>query len=220
MISSFRGKHAGQVCAILANGPSLKKHDLSRLRCPTIGTNRSWELLWPTYHVVCDGAHYKQNPEVYEKLHKEGRLFVHEMVGKNNWPVGIKLYGPLNKHMTGGKTPLPFSLDIEQGVQLYHGPVGSVGFLALQIAVYMGFSKVFFLGLDLQGLHFYPRLSDEKYPQKLQDILNAQIPLYGLAASVLREYKVPVEVYVCGSPESKCEFWPKVPFEALLEAQA
>src|SRR3990172_7525794 len=81
---------SGPMAVYHADRLYVLRHDLRRIQCPTMTVNRSWELLWPTYQLSLDVAHYKGSPayrgepEVYDRLAKEGRLFVMS----EQWPVG------------------------------------------------------------------------------------------------------------------------------------
>ncbi len=129
-IESFRGLHRGKRVFILASGPSLRDHDLSPLRRRlTIGLNRS-PLIWPEthYHCTMDERLFDEHPEV---LRAARYLFTLE--GR---PFGIPL------RLLGAEG---FSLDLRQGIHSGY----TVAYFALQVAVYMGFSDVIYLGLDL-----------------------------------------------------------------------
>ncbi len=84
----------------------------------------------------------------------------------------------------------------------------TTGHLALQLAVYMGFTELYCLGLDMGGGHFDGSKGSlhfsfaNKYHERQWPILKQR----------------GINVYLCGSPESKCKAFERVPFEALLAA--
>ena len=139
-IEDFKGLHDGQSVFVLASGPSLGELDLSPLkRRIVIGLNRS-SLLYPDthYHCVMD----LQLFEKYSDLLLRSRyLFTFP-----DRPFGIPI------QLLGAEG---FSSDLSEGI--YSGY--TVSFFALQLAVYMGFSNIFFLGLDLKhdkgATHFF-----------------------------------------------------------------
>src|SRR5690349_14781611 len=71
--------------ALLANGPSLANHDISRITIPVCGMNRSHKVYQePTFAVGLESSHYRDDPAYFDRLAKRGALYV---VG-GNWPCG------------------------------------------------------------------------------------------------------------------------------------
>jgi hypothetical protein len=129
-IADFKDVHNGKRLFILASGPSLVQHDLSRLqRRLVMGLNRSaWAYPDSHYHCTMDQRLFDEYPEV---LRATRYLFT--LDGR---PFGIPLL------LLGSEG---FSEDLTQGI--YSGY--TVSYFALQVAIYMGFHEIFFLGLDL-----------------------------------------------------------------------
>lgn len=141
-IGDFRGLHDGKTVFILASGPSLAEADLGPLtRRMVIGLNRS-SLIFPDthYHCTMDERLFVEHSEA---LRKSRYLFTLE-----DRPFGIAI--PL----LGSEG---FSFDLTEGI--YSGY--TVAYFALQIAVFMGFKQVFYVGLDLKHrnnqTHFFGR---------------------------------------------------------------
>lgn len=147
-VQDFRGRHTGAV-AILANGPSLIDHPLHRIACPTIGINQSRRFHDSTYHVAIDLDHFvkpgtDRMPGGGWRPQDQGflrpiadRLFT----AGNGKPYGCILE-PLNP------TPpraLGWSWDLTRGVYCHVSTV----YVALQLAVWMGFESIYLLGVDL-----------------------------------------------------------------------
>ncbi len=130
-ILNYKNLHEGKNLFILASGPSLEQQDLSLLKNKMVmGLNRSI-LIYPApyYQCVFDQRLF----ELYsDALKKVRRLFTLE---DRPWGLPLKLLGGDG-----------FSLDLEKGI--YSGY--TISYFALQVAVYMGFKKIFYLGLDLQ----------------------------------------------------------------------
>lgn len=195
-IAELKGVHSGKV-AILFNGASLAAHDLSLIRCPIIGMNRThagnpgYSGPQPDYLCIID-------PEWFENEN----VLRHPRIingGLDPRPIGYRVTRSLRME--------PFSFDLERDGFVSPIPC-TTGHLALQAAVYMGFTELYCLGLDMAGGHFDGTKASmhfsfaNRYHQR-------QAPL-------LREHGI--KVYVCGSPESKCQAFEHVPFEALLAA--
>lgn len=190
-LSAFRNLHQGEPVAILGNGPTLADHDLARLTCKTIGTNMSWLKALATYHVAVEHGQAGRDPGVYRGLDAMGRLFV----AGGGWNIG-HVMNILNPHHGAPE----FSRDIEDGVVVSMDGCGSVVYVAIQLAAYMGFTPIHLLGVDLYGEHFHGRWATSEMIER-QNELFAHVP-------------EDVKVYVVGSPESRARF-PKLTFEAV-----
>jgi len=139
-IEDLRGVHAGKRLFILASGPSLGALDLAPLdRRLVMGLNRSF-LLYPGTHYNCtmDQRLFDLYPE---ELGKTRQVFTLE--GR---PLGIPLT------LLGAEG---FSLDLAKGI--YSGY--TIAYFAMQVARYMGFTELVYLGLDLKhdrgNTHFF-----------------------------------------------------------------
>lgn len=162
-ISEFKHIHRGKRLFILASGPSLADCDLSKLeRRIVMGLNRSL-LCYPNSHYHCCMDH--RLFDLHEDLMKKTR-YLFTLEGR---PFGI---------------PIPFlgaegfSWDLEEGI--YSGY--TISYLALQIAIYMGFSDIIFVGLDLKhrqgnthffGKDFHSRNHEESEFPKMMKMLNS-----------------------------------------------
>ncbi len=195
-ISELCGRHSG-ACAILFNGPSLAGVDFERIPVPTIGMNRThrgnpalggWE---PDYLVVIDDV-WLRVPTIRD----------HPGLVNGSLNTGDHGY-----RATRSLRAKPFSLDLAFDGYVCHTPCTS-GHLALQLAVYLGFTRIYCLGFDLGGKHFDGSPGESQHFRLAVAYHKRQIP-------VLQERGV--EVYVCGSPDSIAPF-PHAPLSALLEA--
>lgn len=196
-IEDFKRLHNRQSVFVLASGPSLGELDLSPLkRRIVIGLNRS-NLLYPDthYHCVMD----LQLFEKYDDLLRRSRyLFTFP-----DRPFGIPV------ELLGAEG---FSFDLSRGI--YSGY--TVSYFALQLAVYMGFSRVFFLGLDLKhqqgATHFFG--SDWVSKNHETTEFPKMIRMLGLAADKLRG--AGVSVYNC-SPITTLDCFERVTYEWALQ---
>ncbi len=156
-VRRFHDIHRGQRCFIIGNHPSLDKTDLSLLRNEyTIGVNEIFyrhdnRLFRPTYYVVEDD-HLMANhlrrineinyavkffPNVYADLihHTKDTFFL---------PTDFGFCLPSHPYY---ETPR-FSRDISQAVHACQ----TATYLNLQLAYYMGFSKVYLIGVDFSHI--------------------------------------------------------------------
>jgi hypothetical protein len=222
-------KHKGEPCILLANGSTLNNADFSLLPAGvvTIGMNASWTVHWPTYHVCLDRKQDEmtanmyarllaqgkvpvgcKGPKVFEQLGKEGRLFTW-----GSWPTAYGAYSmPKMSRATrpGRQTALSFSTNIAEGIQLGLDGFGAVSYAALQVAVSLGFTTMFWLGLDLglSGAHHHGWWPAD------EDRMKRQNTLFTHAETILEP--LGIKSYVVGSPGSHCSVWPKVGFQEML----
>lgn len=195
-IEKFKGLHRGKRLFVLASGPSLNACDLTKLeRRITMGLNRS-VLVYPEtyYHCVMDQRLF----DLYgELLGRTRQLFTVE--GR---PFGIRL-----KNLAAEG----FSWDLAEGI--YTGY--TIAYFALQLAVYMGFSEVFYLGLDLrheQGkTHFFGR--DEASARHEETEFPKMTKMLRYGAEAIKDRGV--RVYNC-SPVSDLDCFPFVPYDEAV----
>lgn len=196
-IEDFKNLHSEKNCFILSSGPSLKENDLSLLdRRITIGLNRSFLALPNTYYsCVMDHRLFDLYPE---KIKESRYLFTLE---DRPFGIPIKLLGSEG-----------FSYDLTKG--LYSGY--TISYFALQLAVYMNFKRIFFLGLDLknkgENTHFFgfdhrsENHENTEYPKMIKSFNAIAVELKNRG----------VEIYNCSKiSELKC--FPYISFEDAMK---
>lgn len=148
-LKQFKNIHNGGTCFIIGNGPSLKAEDLENLykkHIPTFGFNRIYLMFdntnWrPSYYVSQDekmlgnckdkvnhmNLKYKFIPLYHKFFHDiciDNAYYFNMLYSSNDYPL--------------------FSEDICKGI----GASTTVACSAIQIAVYMGFKKIYLIGVD------------------------------------------------------------------------
>lgn len=151
-LRAFRNIHQGKRCFIIGNGPSLTLEDLERLQGEyTFASNKIDtvfdKIRWrPTYYVVSDND---ITPEMYERSrhYDDGVMakffpanFREGCSGENR---NAWFYNYVGCDTTG-KVPPEFSTDMTR----YLTEGFSVAYVAMQMAVYMGFKEIYLLGID------------------------------------------------------------------------
>ncbi len=138
-IAELKGRHSGPV-ALLFNGASLSDFDLYAIKVPMIGMNRThrgyetYEGPEPDYLCIVDTSWLNR---------RAVREFPRLVNGTTDpRPIGYRV--PASYRMA------PFSFDLERDGVI---PT-TTGWLALQFAVYAGFTELYCLGLDLGGNHY------------------------------------------------------------------
>lgn len=196
-IGDFRGLHNDKGVFILASGTSLAEANLEPLRRRlVIGLNRS-SLLFPDtqYHCTMDTRLFTEYEDV---LRKSRYLFTFE---DRPFGIPIKLLGSEG-----------FSWDLTEGI--YSGY--TVSYFALQLAVYMGFKRVFYVGLDLchpKGqTHFFGIDSVSKNHERTE--FPKMIRMFHSAADLLKDSGV--RLYNC-SPISTLECFERVTLDWAIQ---
>lgn len=195
-IREFKNIHEGKRVFILASGPSLGTLDLSLLeRRVVIGLNRS-ALIYPDthYHCTMDQRLFDEHPDV---LRKTRYLFT--LPGRP-WGMPLPLLGAEG-----------FSWDLEQGI--YSGY--TVSYFALQVAAYMGFKEIFYLGLDLKhdggNTHFFGNDFHSRNHEQSEFPRMAKMLRYG--AGILR--KTDIKVFNC-SPLSDLDCFERISYDDAI----
>lgn len=190
-IEQYKDIHRGESCFIIGHGPSLKASDLDILelnKIITFSMNLTYKLFdktgWrPDYYVALDkGMIDRYSYFKWDKSAKR-KCFVADMSEKfwreNRSDNNIKYHSIRNMNTREVK----FSDDISKRV--YFGT--TVTYDCLQIAAYMGFKKIYLLGMDLapykqgnksavQYSNFFELDNQEKKPQMWIDkILRAYL---------------------------------------------
>lgn len=197
MIKKFKGLHKSKHVFIIASGTSLNNLDLEPLnRRLTIGLNRSFMAFENSYyHCAFDYRLFEMYPE---QLKSSRYLFTLE-----DRPFGIPL------KLLGSKG---FSWDLTEGI--YSGY--TISYFALQLAVYMGFEEIYFLGLDLkntkQNTHFFGRDfasvdHDKGEYQKMKNSFDEIAPILKMKG---------ISVYNC-SPDSELKCFPYVDYNLAIK---
>lgn len=162
VLERFKGCNKGRRCFLVGNGPSLKKEDLDLLHergeiC--FGVNSIYKIFdqtaWrPNYYVAVDQYVIEDEIEDINSIDCTKFLLHLEyerLITKGDVYELHRCAAPVSEHN--------FSFDIVEGI--YSGD--TVIYDALQIAVYMGFSEIYLIGVDLgvapigegEQLHFY-----------------------------------------------------------------
>ena len=176
----FKNSHKGETCVIIGNGPSLRDvSDEFLYKYPTFGTNLIGmrENFAPTYYTGLGYDHFntmERAKSVWDILDHPNlkaafinRLLIHLYRHPKVWSLlAGNLYGLDNWVESEGRLSVRFATD----------PLNSIGTFAtttyahIQIAVYMGFTTLLFVGLDhhydvndSKGQHFYTEGTQDDY---------------------------------------------------------
>lgn len=168
-LTKFKGLHKGKRCFVIGNGPSLRIADLETLQKKheiCFASNGIFcaydKTIWrPDYYVISDFIRYKDSYNIIKEFSASG-VFVrsfYNMLDMEYAP-GTNIFNAIVK-----RDEIEFSMDLAEGI--FSG--GTVTYHMLQIAAYMGFEKIYLLGVDfsfdkLSGAgsnHFDPKYEEQ-----------------------------------------------------------
>lgn len=157
IIRDLGGTKEGKSCFIVGNGPSLTIEQLEAIKDrDCFGANRIYKMFeqtdWrPLYYVIQD--RYDNTRGVYENL-DVNTLFVSDFYwrehGMNN-PSAICYHINRTLNQRGN---IPFSEDCSKYIQA----ASTVTYTMLQLAVYMGYSTIYLIGMD----HTYATVTNDR----------------------------------------------------------
>ena len=229
-LHSLKGRYSGKRCFIVGNGPSLRVEDLELLKDEyTFAFNRIYYIFertsWrPTFYCAQDAKIVAASAEeIQEKIN-----ISHKFV-----PIDLKWYEDaeidsaffFNPKYAGEQVP-EFSEDIAR----YIGVGNTVAYTAMQLAVYMGFSEIYLLGVDHSFQTYQdkdgniitdPNAKDyftDKYNQDKGQLYVPRLDLSTLSYMAAQEYAEthPVTIYNA-TRGGKLEVFPRVDFETLFK---
>jgi len=152
-LKALKNKHSGKRCFVIGNGPSLSKMDLSLLNNEyTFGVNGVFyafdELgFMPTYYVVEDRLVAEDNKMKINGLSQTTKIFPEDLkycLKNDDNTIFINFVRYYN-YLYNEEISPKFSKNIQS--KSYWG--GTVTYLNLQLAYYMGFHEVYLIGMDL-----------------------------------------------------------------------
>jgi len=174
-IDALRNTHRGQRCLLLGNGPSLEQLDQPLLPDITvIGMHRSWRLINAPYHVILQRRQFFDEIESGEWLPRGLIITKRSMAGglADRLPcdvVPVRSRG-IKKH------------EGEMSFDLSHGSSAVMcGQLALEVAVWMGFTTIYLIGYDLRGGHAFtdePDLGHHLRARQFRIMFRARAAVY------------------------------------------
>ena len=200
-ITFFKDLHKKQRCFIIGNGPSLAIQDLNRLENEiTFACNSIYALYkktkWrPTYYCVNDSLAVRTitMPENIGKIQGQyGYLFS----GMSHWKHFKDLKNVVlfktEKGICDDAECASFSDDADKCVYV----VGTIAYVMIQLAVYMGFSKIYLLWIDFSfsGERHHDGKIDLKDVQNHADLIEEEDAKYYQQINALLGYSYLTEI--------------------------
>jgi len=148
ILKSLHNKHSGKRCFIIGNGPSLNLIDLTKLKNEyTFGVNAiytNYEKMgfYPTYYAVEDIFVAEDRAHEINDFKQSLKFFPNYLkhcIKRDAKTVFINFVRDFDENQSPG-----FSTD--SSLKVYFG--GTVSYVCMQLAYYMGFSEVYLVGFD------------------------------------------------------------------------
>jgi hypothetical protein len=159
-LAKFKDSHKGEKCFVIGNGPSLKVEDLEELRkrnIPTFSTNRIFKLFdkteWrPTYYVSEDILLMRDAQKIIKDMPVKGRFIPINL----NWFENVDISNADYFYMEYQENfPESFNLSLDVAKRIRCR--GTVTISCIQLAIYMGFSEIYLIGVD----HNFAKMFDK-----------------------------------------------------------
>jgi hypothetical protein len=156
----LKGFESGPV-AILGNGPSLNNWDLTKLDCPTIGINLSSDRIESEYWVTVarDRADDVATGKITAKKAVITQRVAHITDACPQLVVPVCMPLPDNY---GAYSEYGFNIFRYDLTKPLHKTFG--GMLAVQAALFLGYTTLYLIGMDGGTYHFYPHQRDNIPP--------------------------------------------------------
>lgn len=228
-LKNLYGKFAGKRCFIIGNGPSLRADDLEMLKDEyTFAFNRIYYIFdqtdWrPTFYCTQDSKIAKASADEIRETIKTPFLFA---------PINLKWYEDVDldsdfffsPEQAGDAVPV-FSEDIPHKI----GVGNTVAYTAIQLAVYMGFTEIYLIGVD----HSFQTYQDkngniitdsnakdyfaDQYNQDKEQLFIPKLDISTLSYIAAQDYAQshPVTIYNA-TRGGKLEVFPRVEFDSLF----
>ncbi|MCD7944101.1 MAG: DUF115 domain-containing protein [Clostridia bacterium] len=220
-LKQWKNKYSGKRCWIVGNGASLKVSDLEHLNKEiTFASNRIYHIYektkWrPDFYVAFEPEFTKTNSELISEIEVKKARFINKSgkTGddeKNYWLNCTSKYSLKKQTLSN----IEFSDDISVRVNDAY----SVTYTILQIAVYMGFSQIYLLGMDHyktedkngNAQHFYKNAKEEfRTPTYIEGIE------YGYALASREAKKKNIHIYNA-TRDGNLEVFERVDIDSIL----
>lgn len=223
-ILKYRNKHKGERCVIIGNGSSLNDMDLSFLKNEIcFGLNRiylgfqAFDFI-PTYYVAVNELIIKQSKNEISQI--ACTKFISNRGMKYLQPQEDLIFIKTNPY-----SGPDFSTDLVQGCK----EGGSVTYVAMQLAYYMGFESIILIGLDHNfgkvGIPNQEFVCLESYPNHFHPnyFTSAEKWQFPDLVDIERHYKIAQTYFYLGNKNilnatfmSRCHIFKKVSYQDFL----
>lgn len=151
-LADYKNKYKGKRCFLVGNGPSLKADDLTKIHNNgdiTFAFNRVYNIFddtpWrPTFYISQDEKMLSGCQDVVDALVLPCKFVPIQLNWYHNINIKDAHYFNIKPQLTDNPAEYQFSDDISK--EIYNSSTGM--YTAAQMAAYMGFSEIYFIGVD------------------------------------------------------------------------
>lgn len=151
-IAKYRGAYQGKRCFLVGNGPSLKAEDLTKLYVHdeiTFAFNRIYnifqETYWrPSFYISQDEKMLLGCVDIVDRLELPVKFVPIQLYWYHDINIHDAVY--FNMNWKQAEDPKDFSFSDDVSHEIASSDTGM--YTAVQMAVYMGFSEIYFIGVD------------------------------------------------------------------------
>lgn len=161
-LAAFKDKYKGKRCFLVGNGPSLKADDLTKLHKNgdiTFAFNRVYNIFddtpWrPTFYISQDEKMLAGCQDVVNSLELPCKFIPIQLNWYHDININDASYFNIKPQLSENPDEYLFSDDIAK--EIYHSGTGM--YTAVQMAAYMGFCEIYFIGVDH---HFHTSINNK-----------------------------------------------------------
>lgn len=154
-IKSLKDIHKGERCFIIGNGPSLTSEDLDTLAAKgevCFGSNRIYKIFprtnWrPTYYICMDKYVAMQEIEAIRKMGPFPKFLTYLIHGLER-ETGDDIHYICPSSEFGIDPSRLYSDTLSEDLSKYNAQSPTVTVCAIELAIYMGFTEIYLLGVD------------------------------------------------------------------------
>ena len=151
-LSAYKNKYSGKRCFLIGNGPSLKAEDLIKLSESgelTFAFNRVYNIFddteWrPTFYISQDEKMLGGCQDIVNSLSLPCKFIPIQLKWYNDININDAVYFNMKPQLSENPEEYFFSDDISK--EIFNSGTGM--YTAAQMAAYMGFSEIYFIGVD------------------------------------------------------------------------
>lgn len=151
-LTSYKGKYTGKRCFLVGNGPSLKAEDLTMIHNNgdiTFAFNRVYNIFedtsWrPTFYISQDEKMLSGCQDIVNTLELPCKFIPIQLHWHHDININNAVY--FNMNWQQAEKPMEFGFSDDIAHEIYCASTGM--YTAAQMAAYMGFSEIYFIGVD------------------------------------------------------------------------
>lgn len=151
-LTSYKGKYTGKRCFLVGNGPSLKAEDLTMIHNNgdiTFAFNRVYNIFedtsWrPTFYISQDEKMLSGCQDIVNTLELPCKFIPIQLHWYHDININDAVY--FNMNWQQAENPMEFGFSDDIAHEIYCASTGM--YTAAQMAAYMGFSEIYFIGVD------------------------------------------------------------------------